>query len=352
MALLLRLIDESLNVEIRKGTPCCSSPDHSLLRFPLPGIQRGKIADDSDQPRSSRLQLPTSALRKLPEDPSPLTQLPEARPLSGQDRSELEQIVSEVITDQSYRRTSVHLRIVGSLEIPKSTIHDWIQATPCDAVAQQLEFDFAQILPDGTGYKKRPEKPGGSNRGELKVMVGLDDKGEMTPMGVWSDKSWAEIGTAILDPEEAAKRTHPLADSLVVDGEPGMVEGLEYLAIVVQRCHWHLSRDLGYTMWKDKASLKERKIEASKLSQLIAIELPKETVDEVGEEDQRQLLDRCNRAETELDELIEDLSARGYEAAATYVGNAKRHLFSYLSTWFELGIHCPRTTSRIEPIDA
>ena len=40
---------------------------------------------------------------------------------------------------------------------------------------------------------------------------------------------WAEIGTAILDPKDAAKRDRPLADDLVVDGEPGMVEGLEHL---------------------------------------------------------------------------------------------------------------------------
>lgn len=261
---------------------------------------------------------------------------------------ELEQIVSEVITDQSYRRTSQHLEIIGNIEIPKSTAHDWIKATPCDAVAQQQEFEFAQIFPDGTGYKKRPETPGGSNRGELKVMIGVDDKGDTYPMGVWSDKSWAEIGTAILDPKEAAKRERPLADDLVVDGEPGMVEGLEHLADGVQRCHWHLPRDLGFTMWKDDAPLSERKIEAKKLSQLIAIKLPKGSVDEVSEEDKVKLLERCDKVERELDQFIDDLDEKGYKAAANYVSNAKRHLFTYLGTWFELGIHCPRTTSLIE----
>ena len=78
----------------------------------------------------------------------------------------LEQIVSEVITDQSSRRMSQHLKIIGNLEIPKGRDHDWIKATPCDKVAQQLEFEFAQILPDGTRYKKRPKKPRGSNRGD------------------------------------------------------------------------------------------------------------------------------------------------------------------------------------------
>ena len=261
---------------------------------------------------------------------------------------ELEQIVSEVITDQSYRRLSQHLKIIGNIEIPKSTAHDWIKATPCDVAAQQLEFEFAQILPDGTGYKKRPKNPGESNRGELKVMIGVDDEGNTFPMVVWSDKSWAEIGTAILDPKDAAKRDRPLADDLVVDGEPGMAEGLEHLADGVQRCHWHLPRDLGYSMWKDEAPLRERKMKSKQLSQLMAIELPKGSVDEISEKDKAKLLERCGKVERELDKFIEDLGAKGYGVAANYVSNAKRHLFTYLGTWLELGIRCPRTTSLIE----
>jgi hypothetical protein len=261
---------------------------------------------------------------------------------------ELEQIVSAVITDQSYRRLSQHLKIIGNIEIPKSTAHDWIKATPCDVAAQQLEFEFARILRDGTGYKKRPKNPGESNHGELKVMIGVDDKGYTFPMGVWSDKSWAEIGTAILDPKDAAKRDQPLADDLVVDGEPGMAEGLEHLADGVQRCHWHLPRDLGYSMRKDEAPLREPKMKPKQLSQLMAIELPKGSVDEISEKDKAKLLERCGKVERELDKFIEDLGAKGYGVAANYVSNAKRHLFTYLGTWLELGIRCPRTTSLIE----
>ena len=164
-------------------------------------------------------------------------------------------------------------------------------------VAQQLEFDFAQFLPDGTGDTKRPSKPGGSNRGELKMMIGVDDKGNTYPMGVWSDKSWAEIGTAILDPEEAEEgpptgiglgsrwRTWHgrRARACQVDG--------------VERCHWHLSRDLGHSMWQDDAPLGEGKIKAKKLRQLIAIKLPNGAVDEISEEEKAKLLERCNQVD-------------------------------------------------------
>ncbi len=347
VVLLLRLIDESISVGINRQ-------DSRSLPHLSPCCGEASLESKGVKPRKIRtsIGLLDFGCRHLRCVNCRKTQAPLANFLKldryQKKTVELEQIVSEVITDQSYRRTSQHLKIIGNLEIPKSTAHDWIKATPCDVVAQQLEFEFAQILPDGTGYKKRPEKPGGSNRGELKVMIGVDDKGDTFPMGVWSDKSWAEIGAAILDPEDAAKRDRPLAEDLVVDGEPGMVAGLEHLADGVQRCHWHLPRDLGYSMWKDDAPLSERKIQSKKLSQLIAIELPKGTVDEISEEDKANLLERYEKVERELDQFIEELDAKGYKVAANYVSNAKRHLFTYLGTWFELGIHCPRTTSLIE----
>lgn len=347
VVLLLRLVDESVTVGIHqqdsRARPhlqsCC---DDACLESK--GLKPRKIRTSIGLLDFTCRHLRCVNCRK--------TQAPLANFLKldrHQRRTvELEQIVSEIITEQSYRRTSQHLKIIGNLEIPKSTAHDWIDATPCDVVAQQLEFAFTQIFPDGTGYKKRPEKVGGSNRGELKVMIGVDDKGDTIPMGVWSDKSWAEIGEAILNPEDAAKRGRPLADNLVVDGEPGMIGGLEHLADGVQRCHWHLSRDLGYSMWKDEAPLKERKIQSKKLSQLIAIELPEGSVDEMSAEDKAELLERYSKVEKELDRFIDDLDAKGYEVAANYVSNAKRNLFTYLGTWLELGIRCPRTTSLIE----
>ena len=347
VALLLRLIDESISFGINRQdsrslphlNSCCVDPS-----LESKGLKPRKIRTSIGLLDFGCRHLRCVKCRK--------TQAPLVNFLKldryQKKTVELEQIVSEVITDQSFRRTSRHLKIIGNLEIPKSTAHEWIKVTPCDVVAQQLELEFAQILPDGTGYKKRPEKPKGSNRGELKVMIGVDDKGDTFPMGVWSDKSWAEIGGAILSPEDAAKRDRPLADDLVVDGEPGMVEGLEHLADGVQRCHWHLPRDLGYSMWKDDAPLRERKIQSKKLSQLIAIELPKGSVDEISEGDKAELLERYEKVEIELDQFIEDLDAKGYQVAANYVTNAKRHLFTYLGTWLELGIRCPRTTSLIE----
>ena len=101
-------------------------------------------------------------------------------------------------------------------------------------------------------------------------------------------------------------------------------------------------------MWKDEAPLRERKMKSKQLSQLMAIELPKGSVDEIREKDKAKLLERCGKVERELDKFIEDLGTKGYGIAVNYVSNAKRHLFTYLGTWLELGIRCPRPTSLIE----
>jgi hypothetical protein len=97
--------------------------------------------------------------------------------------AELEEIVAEVIGDQSFRRCSSHLEIVGQIVVPKSTLHDWIKATTCDEVANQRR-SVGQVFADGTGFKRRARKePTSSNRGQVKVMLGVDHQGNTIPMG-------------------------------------------------------------------------------------------------------------------------------------------------------------------------
>ena len=182
MVLLLRLIDESVSVGINRHDSrsrphlrsCCDDPC-----LESKGLKSRKIRTSIGLLDFGCRHLRCANCRK--------TQVPLGNFLMldryQKKTVELEQIVCEAITDQSYRRTSYHLKIIGNIEIPKSTVHDWIKATPCDVAAQQLEFEFAQVLPDGTGYKKRPKAPGESNRGELKVMIGVDDKGDYVSDG-------------------------------------------------------------------------------------------------------------------------------------------------------------------------
>ena len=347
VALLLRVIDEALCVASLKGSTSHLNPC---------GCAHPRLESKGLKPRSFRTSIGKVKIkcrhlrcRSCRATQVPLCQFLKIDPYQRKT-AELEEIVADVVGDQSFRRSSAHLEIVGQIVVPKSTLHDWIKATTCDEVANQ-RHSVGQIFADGTGFKRRAGKePKSSNRGQVKVMLGIDHQGNTIPMGAWSGESWAEIGELVHPREKAGEKQLYLADNLVVDGEAAIAEGLEHLAENVQRCHWHLSRDLGFSMWQNGAPLEERKAQAKQLSRLIAIELPEGDVDTVSKEDKKALLDHYERTEEEIDRLIEALDKKGYGAAATYVSNAKRDLFTYLGAWLDLGIRCPRTNSLIERI--
>lgn len=346
LCLLLRVIDEALAVAVSQGV-CphvvpCGCPDS---RLESKGLRKRSIRTSIGKVEFKCRHFRCTSCRATQ---APLCQFLKVERYQ-QKTAELEEVVASIIADQSYRRTSFQLDVAAKIDVPRSTLHDWVKSTTCDEVANQRE-PVSQILPDGTGFKKRARGKDGSNRGQLKVMLGIDDEGNTVPMGAWTGKSWAEIGDLVLPREEAKEKQLYLADNLVVDGEPGMVEGLEHLTANVQRCHWHLSRDLGFTMWQGGAPLEERKLQTRKVSQLIAIELPEGSADHISDQDKRALIARYERTEEEIDRLIDALGSKGYREAATYVSNAKRDLFTYLGAWLDLGIRCPRTNSLIERI--
>ena len=202
------------------------------------------------------------------------------------------------------------------------------------------------IIPDGTGYKRRPDsKKGLSNRGEVRVVIGVRNDGDVLPFGACSGKSWAEIGQTI------RRRTfgfNPIAKLLLCDGEVGLAEGLAHLANDQQRSHFHGIRDLNNFMWQDKAPLKERRQMQKQLTGIIGIELPEEDFQEVQDKDKAALENSVKKAETEVDELAKELATRGYSKAANYVANARDKLFTYVRFWLKYGLISPRATSMIE----
>jgi hypothetical protein len=163
--------------------------------------------------------------------------------------SELEKLVTEIVSEQSYRRSSNHLESIGSIPVPKSTAHRWVVQSECDQIDTGKET-FDVLLADGTGYKRRPNQESGmNNRGELRVALGVDRSGSVVPLGAFSGKSWEEISAIIKGQRDADK---PVADILVSDGERGLAQSLAGLCSGHQRSHWHLIRDLDYTMWQDE----------------------------------------------------------------------------------------------------
>ena len=259
--------------------------------------------------------------------------------------SELEKLVTEIVSEQSYRRSSNHLESIGSIPVPRSTAHRWVVQSECDQIDTGKET-FDLLLADGTGYKRRPDqKAGMNNRGELRVALGVDRSGSIVPLGAFSGKSWDEISSIIKGQRDT---NEPVADILISDGERGLAQSLAGLCGGQQRSHWHLIRDLNFTMWQDDAGKLERRQMQKKLTAIIGIELPEEDFEMVNDSDKTALNDAVSCAERDVRRLIGKLLEKGYEMAADYLIRASKSMFSYVRRWLETGIVTPRVSSMIE----
>jgi hypothetical protein len=257
---------------------------------------------------------------------------------------ELERIVVETVTEQSYRRSTNHLEMIGVIPVPKSTAHRWVAQTSCDQL-NLPERKLPTVMVDGTGFKRRPNADEGlNNKGELRVVIGLDEHQRAVPIGTWSGQSWEQIAAEL----EAKTEGKKLGEQLSCDGEPGLAEALSRLVNSVQRCHWHMTHDLDRMMWFDKAPLTQRRQEQKKLAAIIGIELPKEDFEHVKSEDKQQLEEKVRMADCQLDKLVGTLQEKGYGQAATYIASAQKRLFGYISFWMRTGVAAARTTSYLE----
>lgn len=262
--------------------------------------------------------------------------------------SELEKIVAEVVSEQSYRRSSQHLETIGSIPVPHTTLHRWVMKSDCDEIS--LKKRVRTLVADGTGFKQKLDDDG-SNRGEVCVVVGITKDNTIVPYGAWTEESWAEISRKIKKANHPHPKIkfNPIADLLVSDGEIPLVRAMGRLTKETQRCIWHLPHDLHPLLkYADEATAEDAKNFTSELAGIIDIKLPAEHVEKVGLEDRLTLERTVFEAEKGVQNLVNELRARGYRAAATYLLNAKTKMFSYVRLWLKTGVVHPRVSSMIE----
>jgi len=341
IGLILRLVDEKICLELVSGKrslppSCCVAPRYLQLDQ---RERQFRTSAGTVRIRWRRLECACCGTTTIP-----LRDFLGLMPYQSKT-AELEKVVAEVVSEQSYRRSSSHLNLIGQIPVPKSTAHRWIATSDCDAIDEQrgsLELLFA----DGTGYKRRPDEATGvTNRGELRIALGVDKRGRIVPLGAFSGASWEQIAAAI-----QGKRTDdgPVAEMLVSDGERGLCDTLGKLCGSQQRCHWHTVHDLDYVLWEDDVGKSERTDLQHDLAAIIGIELPEEDMERINEQDKEPLRKAREQAEGELRRLIQTLLKKGYHQAADYLIRASKHLFSYVDRWLATGIVSPRVSSFIE----
>ena len=259
--------------------------------------------------------------------------------------TELERIIVEVMSEQSYRRGSAHLATAGQIPVPKSSAHRWVAETTASQW-DQAETKPLSLMADGTGFKRRPDAAAGlSNRGEVRVVVGLTQSRKWVGYGVWSSESWAQIAAQLrgTGPEPAVQ-----AQTFVSDGEKGLADNLAQLANRAQRCRWHVLEELKYILWQDGAKVKEQRQPIKDLAAVLAIDLPKGEFEAVQAQEKEDVRQKITAAQKPLDELIARLHAKKYDKAAGYLAAAKSRMFRWLEFWLETGLVSPATTSWLE----
>jgi hypothetical protein len=343
VSLILRLLDEKICTDITCGKRavkqhCCDNP---------------RYEHQDQQQRQFRTSIGTVALRwrrlrcrHCGKSIIPLRQFLGLAPYQSRT-AELEKMVTEVVSEQSYRRSSSHLDIIGQIPVPSSTAHRWIVQSDCDSIDERKDR-LDVLFADGTGYKRRPDEDNNiNNRGELRVVLGVDKSGQITPLGAFSGISWERIASIV---KGRRKGKEPVADMLVSDGERGLCEALGKLCGARQRCHWHITRDMGYMLWQDDVGKIERDRIRRELTAIIGIELPKEDIEFVRDSDKSDIMAARRHADYQIRRLIRMLLEKGYDRAAEYLTGVVRHLFSYVDRWLTTGIVSPRVSSFIERI--
>jgi hypothetical protein len=89
-------------------------------------------------------------------------------------------------------------------------------------------------LADGTGFKKDKDAEG-SNRGQIKVIIGYNNDGSVYPFGAWTRASWQDLGNLLKRSNQSSDKIKfkPIAGTLITDGEEELVRRLKNLLIVI-----------------------------------------------------------------------------------------------------------------------
>lgn len=165
------------------------------------------------------------------------------------------------------------------------------------------------------------------------------------PLGAFADLSWNDITDRL---HHQLNNELPLSEMLVSDSERGLAESFSFLCFSQQICHWHVIRELNFTMWRNKASKTERNKIQKDLAAIIGVELPKEDFEIVDDKDKADLAEATAKAENDIRKLITSLFDRGYNLAAYYLNCVSKNLFSYVYRWLKTGIVTPRVSMLIE----
>lgn len=280
---------------------------------------------------------------------------------------ELEKLCLEAISKESYRKSVQTIKTLRPVQFNHRTLHRWVLRSPADQI-NVTHSDLDVIVADGTKFKKfvpmgRQKKKNllrqklnlpvqeVSARGEVKIIMGITQSGEVRPLGAWTAESWKENGNLIHRANNPERRLAPvkLANILVADGEIGLGNGLKKLVHHKQRCLWHIPHELKPLMkYQDKAPEADVSEALGQMGAIFEIDIPEKDIEQVTVEEKVEINEKIIACEEQMKLLAQILATKGHKQAATYVDNMRSDMFTYLRFWMKTGVVTPRVSSKLE----
>lgn len=278
----------------------------------------------------------------------PMAQLFDLDKYSRKSR-EFEKLSLETVTNQSFRRSAKNLNDTMGFSTAHSTLHRWFWKTDAVNMDQIKRVDF--LIADGTGFRTDKDDSG-SNRGEIRVLIGYNKDGSVIPFGAWTRASWKDIGNLIKRKNHPSDKIKfkPIAGTLITDGEEELIRRLQKLASEHQRCLFHMTHELTPLLRYQDIVGKDEAIKITdQLQELLYVDLPEADTDPVKSlEDKLKIEAHLLKMKKSIDDFILELKMMGYKKAKTFVENAKAQLFTYVENWLKTGISNPKVTSLVE----
>lgn len=269
----------------------------------------------------------------------------------GRKSREFEKTCLETVTDQSFRRSAKVTNKLTGFTTSHTTLHRWFWETDSVNMSQKMKVD--NLIADGTGFKKEKDDSG-SNKGQIRIVLGYNEDGTVYPYGAWTRASWQDIGNLIKKANHPSDKIKfkPVAQTLITDGEEELIRRLKKLASTHQRCLFHMTHELTPLLqYKDNVGKDEAIKLSEKLNDLLYVELPEVDSDPLKSlEDKLKIEVYLMAMKKSIDDFIGELKSMGYRKATTFVENAKQQLFTYIQNWIDTGDSNPRVTSLVERI--
>jgi hypothetical protein len=281
---------------------------------------------------------------------------------------EFQKLSCETATQQSFRRSCKHLSQIGGIQINRMKLPRIISRANADEIDPNMRGkEIKYLIADGTGFpewkpsapepevatqkqaiagKQKKSNQTKERKSDLKVVIALNVKHEMTPVGVWAKRGWKHVAQTIKKANNHPKvMPKPIADILLCDGEAAIIDEMGPLAREIQRCQWHLTYEFFHLMkYQEKCETEISRTLTTKLYRAIELGIPEN--DDIESKTRLEVL--IFEAEKSIDKVIDELKERTHLIAATYVENAKENLFTFLRHWIRTGEVAPKVTSRIE----